>query len=114
MALDRRILSILYYNDIVDVNDVEKFIGEKNGYYIVVVNGETKKLKVPGFFYPEETDNEILDFEIEDENDESVNDFEKIVDAVKANNFIKTENEQKNQKDFTIPDFVDALPDLKR
>ena len=26
MGLDRRILSILYYNDIVDVNDVEEFI----------------------------------------------------------------------------------------
>jgi hypothetical protein len=92
MGLDRRILSILYYNDIVDVNDVEKFIGEKDGYYIVIVKGETKKLKVPGFVYPEESVEEIFnEFELEDEFEESENIFERIVEDVKSNNFLISE-----------------------
>jgi len=67
MGLDRRILSILYYNDIVDVNDVEEFIGEENGYYIVKVSGENKKLKVPGVDYPEEEVEEIFaEFDLEE------------------------------------------------
>ena len=79
MGLDRRILSILYYNDIVDVNDVEKFVGEEKGYYIVVVKGETKKLKVPGVNYPESVDETFNEFELEDEFEEIENIFEETV-----------------------------------
>lgn len=51
MSIDRRIVSILYYNGITDVENVEKFIGEKDSYYEIIINGELKKLKIPGFNY---------------------------------------------------------------
>lgn len=51
MAIDRRILSILYANGISDVNKVQEFLGEKNNYYEVKVNNEIKKLRIPGYTY---------------------------------------------------------------
>jgi hypothetical protein len=51
MSLDRRIVSILYHNGITDVNKVEKFIGENNNYYEVIINGKIEKLKIPGSIY---------------------------------------------------------------
>lgn len=51
MSLDRRIVSILYHNGIVDVNKVEKFIGENNNYYEVIIDGKVEKLKIPGNTY---------------------------------------------------------------
>lgn len=50
MSIDRRIVSILYFNDI-NINKVEKFLGEKDNYYEVIVDGEIKKLKIPGKEY---------------------------------------------------------------
>ena len=54
MSLDRRIVSILYFNGISDVESVENFLGEKKGYYEIIINGEIKKLKIPGRYYPAE------------------------------------------------------------
>ena len=51
MSLDRRIVSILYYNGIDDVKKVEKFIGEKEGYYEIMLDGKLMKLKIPGVEY---------------------------------------------------------------
>jgi hypothetical protein len=54
MGLDRRIVSILYYNDINDINKIEKFIGEnKDHLYEVIINGKVEKLKIPGYEYNE-------------------------------------------------------------
>ena len=50
MSIDRRIVSILYFNDI-NINKVQKFLGEKDNYYEVIVDGEIKKLKIPGKEY---------------------------------------------------------------
>jgi hypothetical protein len=54
MSLDRRIVSILYHNGITDVSKVEKFIGENNNYYEVVIDGKIEKLKIPGNIYNED------------------------------------------------------------
>ena len=62
MSLDRRILSILYHNGIVDVNKVEKFIGENNNYYEIMIDGKVEKLKIPGNKY-----DELSKFEIENQ-----------------------------------------------
>ena len=52
MSLDRRIVSILYFNGITDVNQVEKFIGEnEENYYEVIIDGNLRKLKIPGLEY---------------------------------------------------------------
>ena len=53
MSIDRRILSILYSNGINDVNAIEKFLGENNNYYEVIINGKLEKLKIPGKIYTE-------------------------------------------------------------
>ena len=47
MSLDRRIVSILYYNNIFDVNNVEEFIGEKNNFYEIKIGGKIMKLEIP-------------------------------------------------------------------
>jgi hypothetical protein len=47
MSLDRRIVSILYYNNIFDVNNVEEFIGEKNNFYEIKIDGKIMKLEIP-------------------------------------------------------------------
>ena len=47
MSIDRRIVSILYYNNITDINKVDEFIGENNGYYDIKINGKIKSLKIP-------------------------------------------------------------------
>ena len=53
MSIDRRIVSILYYNDIFDIEEVEKFLGENNNYYEIMIYGKVKKLKIPGYKYEE-------------------------------------------------------------
>lgn len=58
MSIDRRIVSILYHNGIFDLEDVEKYVGEKNNYYEVIINGELKKLKIPGYKYDVKTEHE--------------------------------------------------------
>jgi hypothetical protein len=60
MSIDRRIVSILYYNNINDVNMVEKFIGiNKENYYEVIINGKVEKLKIPGKEYFEKVQEEV-------------------------------------------------------
>ena len=61
MSIDRRIVSILYYNNIFDIEDVEKFIGENDNYYEVSIDGEVKKLKIPGIEYPNDIYEELLE-----------------------------------------------------
>ena len=56
MPIDRRILSILYFNNIIDVNKIQQFLGEKDNYYEVKINDEIIKLEIPGYNY-----NEIID-----------------------------------------------------
>jgi len=73
MSIDRRIVSILYYNEIFDINSVEKFIGEKDNFFEIIINGKNKKLKIPGKYYDDiisETDLieeiELIEEKIED------------------------------------------------
>ena len=63
MSIDRRIVSILYHNGIFDVDEVEKFIGEKGNYYEVVINGKLEKLKIPGNDYIDDINTEFEDEE---------------------------------------------------
>ena len=51
MSLDRRIVSILYYNNIVEVESIEKFTRVNDDYYEAIINGKFEKLKVPGKEY---------------------------------------------------------------
>ena len=60
MALDRRIVSILYFNGIEDVESVSEFLGEVDGYFEIKINDEIKKLKIPGKNYTEVESNVIL------------------------------------------------------
>jgi len=53
MSLDRRIVTILFQNGIADVTKVEKFLGEKDNYYEIIIDGELKKLRIPGHQYKE-------------------------------------------------------------
>jgi hypothetical protein len=53
MSLDRRIVTILFQNGISDVTKVEKFLGEKDNYYEIIIDGELKKLRIPGHQYEE-------------------------------------------------------------
>jgi len=53
MPVDRGIIAILYYNNITDIDKVEDFIGEKNGYYEIKINGKIEKLKIPDISYVE-------------------------------------------------------------
>jgi len=92
MGLDRRILSILYFNDIVDVNDVEEFIGEENKYYIVKVKGEIKKLKVPGVSYDDDV---FSEFELEQEPPE-VEYKDTFVQKTVEEELLEAEKESKN------------------
>jgi dGTP triphosphohydrolase len=55
MSIDRRILAILYFNNINDVNQVQKFLGPNGDYYEVMIDGELKKLKFPDKEYTEDT-----------------------------------------------------------
>jgi len=54
MSLDRRIVSILYFNGYFDINSVENFARIDDNYYEAIINGELKKLKIPGKEYFEE------------------------------------------------------------
>jgi hypothetical protein len=58
MSIDRRIVSILYHNGIFDIEDVEKFVGEKDNYYEIIIDGELKKLQIPGYKYDVKTEYE--------------------------------------------------------
>ena len=72
MAIDRRILSILYYNGITDVNMINSFIGESHGYYQIEINGIIKNLKIPNFIYNDEELDENIDEELDETIDEEL------------------------------------------
>jgi len=113
MSIDRRIVSILYHNEIFDIEDVEKFIGENDNYYEIIIDGELKKLKIPGKDYPslDELKNELKEKvkktvelaknlrEPENEEDQKeldniyneIQDFGKLIDDIKNKNSVKIE-----------------------
>jgi hypothetical protein len=101
MSIDRRIVSILYYNGITDVEKVEKFLGENGYYYEIIIGGEVKKLKIPGIDYPSET-LELEEVEILDEiSDETIED-EPIEYEIPIEEHLEKEN------DFVFPDSIDS------
>ena len=59
MSLDRRIVSILYYNNIFDVEKIENFTRVNEDYYEATINGKFEKLKVPGKEYVSKIDETI-------------------------------------------------------
>lgn len=60
MSIDRRIVSILHFNNISDVNSVEKFLGtNEENYYEVIINGKVEKLKIPDVKYSEVVQEEV-------------------------------------------------------
>ena len=59
MPVDRGIIAILYYNKITDIDKVEDFIGENNGYYEIKIDGKIEKLKIPDHSYIEKVDGMI-------------------------------------------------------
>jgi hypothetical protein len=66
-GVDQKILAILRFNNI-EVSTVEKFIGNNENYYNVLINGEIKKLKIPGIDYIQEEETEVFtSFEFEEE-----------------------------------------------
>jgi len=100
MSIDRRIVSILYYNDITDVNSVEEFIGENNGYYEVKVNGIINKLKLPGENYFENVDDNIDEIKqqlLEVKNDEL---------KIKKEEIAKLLNTTKNDEPYFNEDII--------
>lgn len=104
MSIDRRIVSILYFNGIKDVNKVEKFIGENNGYYEIIVNGDLKKLKIPGFNY-ETSSEEFLKAGMVD-----INSAIKKVPGINIVSIVKNEEKNTNIENleyFEIPTVKD-------
>ena len=84
MSIDRRILAILYFNNITDVNTVEKYLGPNGDYYEVIVDGELKKLKFPDKEYPEDTNIfETIKEKIEEFVEDVVEDVKEFVEEVK-------------------------------
>ena len=84
MSIDRRILAILYFNNITDVNTVEKYLGPNGDYYEVIVDGELKKLKFPDKEYPEDTNIfETIKEKIEEFVEDVVEDVKEFVVEVK-------------------------------
>jgi hypothetical protein len=130
MSLDRRIVSILYYNNIFDVNKVEEFIGEKNNFYEIKIGGKIKKLEIPSKEYnPENYFNDLnnVTFEkrtfiipvsdiseqdakesikqlMKEYNDDiELNQFDIVVDDIKENKKLKaTESFEKDLKNSEI------------
>jgi len=85
MSIDRRILTILYFNNITDVNQVQKFLGPNGDYYEVIVDGELKKLKYPEKDYSEVDTNifETIKEKIEEFVEDVVEDVKEFVVEVK-------------------------------
>jgi len=104
MSIDRRIVSILYYNDIFDIEDVEKFVGEKDNYYEIIIDGELKKLKIPGFVYP--NDERIMELKEK---------MKKTVELAKDLREPENEEEQKELDDIynDIQDLGNFLDEIK-
>jgi hypothetical protein len=72
MSIDRRIVSILFQNGITDVTKVEKFLGEKNNYYEVIVDGKLLKLRIPDHDYTEPEIFTVFEKEIKKEEEKEL------------------------------------------
>ncbi len=79
MSLDRRIVSILYFNGITDIETVEHFSRVNEKYYEALVNGKFIRLRIQGKDYSDE---------IEEKNE--------IVQPIKETIFLKEEELEKN------------------
>jgi hypothetical protein len=116
MSLDRRIVTILFQNGITDVTKVEKFLGEKDNFYEIIIGGELKKLRIPGHEYKEiqvkEEVKEIFTvFEKEEEKEQ-----EKIEQKYEADldTFIDIVEEPKKEKQvFEQKSFEEELLDAE-
>ena len=86
MSLDRRIVSILYYNNIFDVKSVEEFIGEKNNFYEIKIDGKIMKLEIPNKDYiPEKFVIEFNDLPSKEYLEDKLIELTKNYDAIKEN-----------------------------
>lgn len=90
MSIDRRIVSILHYNGINDVNKVEKFIGTNGeNYYEILIDGKIEKLKIPGVEYFEIPTVKDLESKIEQVNknieklESFTNNLEEVIESIK-------------------------------
>ena len=102
--MDRRIISILYHNGIFDLDEVEKYVGEKDNYYEVIIDGELRKLQIPGFVYP----NDERRTELKEK-------MKKTVELAKNLREPENEDEQKELDDIynDIQDLGKFLDDIK-
>ena len=89
MGLDRRLVAILFHNGINDVTKVEKYLGRKDDYLEVIIDGQLQKLKIPGILYPEDIPSENeKNIEYVEKSDSFANNLEDVVELIK-----KSENE---------------------
>ena len=94
MSLDRRIVAVLYFNDLYDINSVENFTRINEDYYEAIVNGKLEKLKVPGKDYF--VDIEELP-EVKEKVKTSVKKKEAFVQKPIEEQFITVEDERKKE-----------------
>ena len=106
MSIDRRIVSILYYNNIFDIDEVEKFIGEKDDYYEVIINGEVKNLKIPGKDYFDEISTE---YELE-----KFPEKEKVAERSFEEELLEVEKDAKKFQLFTIKEEIFFEEEMKK
>ena len=106
MSLDRRIVAVLYFNDLYDINSVENFTRINEDYYEAIVNGKLEKLKVPGKDYF--VDIEELP-EVKEKVKTSIKKKEAFVQKPIEEQFITVEDEIKKEPIFTktITQFMD-------
>lgn len=98
MSIDRRIVSILYFNGINDIDKVQAFLGESNNYYKVIIDDEIKKLKIPGKIYTEIVEETTFEKKLL----KTVEDSKK--ENLTENTFTLTENNEKENIDNVMID----------
>ena len=103
MSLDRRIVAVLYFNDLYDINSVENFTRINEDYYEAIVNGKLEKLKVPGKDYF--VDIEELP-EVKEKVKTSIKKKEAFVQKPIEEQFITVEDEIKKEPIFTKIEIV--------
>jgi len=122
MSIDRRIVSILYFNGIMDVEEVQEFLGEKNGFYEILINDEVKKLKIPSedetIFtqYDDELEKEIISKRIEEIKDSIKEVFEEVKENIKEEVKEKVEDikeEVKEEVKEKVENIKDVLENIK-
>ena len=126
MTLDRRIVSILYFNGINDVESVDRFLGRNGDFFEVMIKGEIVKLKIPGNLYLD--DDVYTQFEFENSSEEIVEDDvveDDVVEDETIENTIIVENKNfeeelldakksaENFSEFSIETYVQVTADEK-